>query len=94
MSVFCYSRGDTNFMTFAEHFLENVRFYMYVVSLTIYCGFFFAMRRRTLSFAVVNDRDQGKDEAVENATYIVEGNPEHYKLLELYSLGKRYTIRE
>ena len=61
------------------------------------CAFFvfvFAMHRGTLSFAVVNDRDQGKNEAVENATYKVGDNLEHYELLELYSMKKRYTIRE
>jgi hypothetical protein len=50
--------------------------------------------RGTFFGEFVNDRDQGKNEAVENATYKVGDNLEHYELLELYSLGKRYTIRD
>ena len=47
-----------------------------------------------ISFAVVNDRDQGEGEAVENATYKVNENTEHYELLELFNTEERYTVRE
>ena len=46
-----------------------------------------------IPYVVVIDRDQDKNEGVENATYKVGEAVEHYEFLELYSRGVRYTIR-
>lgn len=43
--------------------------------------------------AVVIDRDQSKNEGVENSTFKVGDVEEHYEYLERYDTGDLYTLR-